>query len=166
MTAVHKSPAAAPASSEPPPHRPIPQAAVALARTFEGCKLSAYQDAGGVWTIGYGHTGIIACPGATIAQKDADDLLVHDLIVAGAAVERHVSPKVALTDNQFAALVDFVFNLGEGRFESSELLELLNRGDFAGAAGQFQRWCHQGGHILPGLQRRRNAELALFETPV
>jgi lysozyme len=69
---------------------------------------------------------------------------------------------VPLTQNQFDALVSFVFNLGVGNFRTSTLLKKLNAGDNDGAAQEFGRWIHAGGKALPGLVRRREAERALF----
>jgi lysozyme len=69
---------------------------------------------------------------------------------------------VPLTQNQFDALCDFVFNVGAGNFEESTLLRKLNDGDYGGAASEFDRWVHSGQTVLPGLVRRRAAEKALF----
>ena len=131
-----------------------------LTKRFEGLKLSAYRDSVGVLTIGYGHTGPDVFEGQTITEEEADALLVQDTQDAVAAVNRLVT--AALTQGQFDALVDFVFNLGAGRLEGSTLLELLNEGDYEGAAAQFERWSHAGGKVLAGLLRRRQAEADLF----
>ena len=133
---------------------------LALTEQCEGLRLTAYQDSVGVWTIGYGHTGADVHPGLTITQQQASALLLKDVASAVATVNRLV--KVALTQNQFDALVDFVFNAGAGNFASSTLLRVLNTGDYAAAAAQFPRWVHAGNQILPGLVARRNAEQALF----
>ncbi len=133
---------------------------LALTEQFEGLRLTAYQDSVGVWTIGYGHTGSDVHPGLTITQQQASDLLRKDVASAVATVNRLVS--VPLTQNQFDALVDFVFNAGAGNFADSTLLRDLNAGNYAGAAAQFPRWVHAGNQILPGLVTRRNAEQALF----
>jgi GH24 family phage-related lysozyme (muramidase) len=70
--------------------------------------------------------------------------------------------KVTLRQNQFDALVSFVFNLGAGNFAGSTLLKMVNASDFNNAAGQFIRWNRAGGKVLTGLTRRREAEAALF----
>jgi lysozyme len=132
-----------------------------LTEQFEGLRLDAYQDQVGVWTIGYGHTGPDVHPGLTITQEQANSLLMQDTQSAAAAVNRLVT--VALNQDEFDALVDFVFNLGEGALAGSTLLKLLNAGNFAGAAGEFPKWCHAGGQVVPGLVRRRAAEQQLFE---
>jgi GH24 family phage-related lysozyme (muramidase) len=72
--------------------------------------------------------------------------------------------KVSVTQNQFDALVDFVFNLGQGKFAGSTLLRGLNAGDFSGAAAEFVKWDHAGGQVVPGLLRRRLAEAQLFQS--
>lgn len=133
---------------------------LALTEQFEGLRLTAYQDSVGVWTIGYGHTGADVHPGLTITQEQASALLSKDVASAVADVNRLV--KVPLTQNQFDALVDFVFNVGGGNFATSTLLRDLNAGNYAAAAAQFPRWVHAGGEILPGLVARRKAEQTLF----
>jgi len=138
-------------------------AGLALTKQSEGCELNAYQDPVGIWTIGYGHTGPAVVQGFTITQEQADALLVSDVAGAVACVNKAV--QVQINQNQFDALVDFTFNLGCASLLSSTLLRLLNAGDFDGAAGQFARWVYAGKTILPGLERRRAAELQLFQTP-
>ncbi|HEY4439860.1 MAG TPA: lysozyme [Candidatus Elarobacter sp.] len=126
----------------------------------------AYPDpgtGGAPWTIGYGHTGSDVTPTTRITQQRAVELLQSDLRASESAVASAVT--VALTDNQFAALVDFVFNVGAGAFGGSTLLRKLNAGDYAGAADEFGKWVFGGGQALPGLVTRRNAERALFLTP-
>ncbi|NEP37557.1 lysozyme, partial [Moorena sp. SIO3B2] len=70
--------------------------------------------------------------------------------------------KVSLTDNQFSALVSFVFNIGPTAFRRSTLLRKLNHGDDQGAANEFLRWNKGGGRVLLGLSKRREAERKLF----
>jgi lysozyme len=134
---------------------------LALTQQFEGLRLTAYQDQVGKWTIGYGHTGPDVVPGLTITQDQANALLVQDVASAAASVNRLVT--VALTPNQFDALVDFVFNLGAGNLAASTLLRELNAGNTAAAAAQFLVWCHAGGVVSAGLLKRRQAEQALFQ---
>jgi lysozyme len=133
---------------------------LALTKQFEGCKLTAYQDSVGVWTIGYGHTGTFADPGKTITQAFADQLLLADIAKFEAGVLKLV--RAAINQNQFDALVDFSFNLGLGNLGSSTLLKKLNAGDIKGAAEEFLRWDKAGGKVLAGLTRRRKAERELF----
>jgi len=135
---------------------------LALTEQFEGLQLTAYQDPVGVWTIGYGHTGADVQPGLTITQEQASDLLLQDVAGAVAAVNRLVT--VPLTQNQFDALVDFTFNVGQGNLASSTLLRELNAGNTEGAAAQFLVWVYAKGVELPGLVTRRQAEAALFQT--
>ncbi|QEL55978.1 lysozyme [Chromobacterium paludis] len=135
-----------------------------LIKQFEGLKLTAYQDSVGVWTIGYGHTGTDVQPGQTISSDQAEQLLRQDLVRFEQGVGKLV--KTPINQNQFDALVSFSYNLGLGNLQSSTLLRLLNQGDYQGAAGQFPLWDKAGGKVLPGLQKRRQAEQALFLTPV
>jgi len=127
----------------------------------EGLRLKAYQDTGGVWTIGYGHTGKDVYPGLVITQKRALELLAKDVAEASAAVNRLVTwPK--LTQEMFDALVDFTFNAGVTAFKNSTLLRKLNAGDIEGAASELRRWDKNNGKVIPGLSKRRNQERALF----
>lgn len=135
---------------------------LALTKRFEGCMLTAYRDAGGVWTNGYGNThGVV--PGSTISQQQAETDLAANLQNSINDINRLVS--VTLTQGEFDALVDFDFNLGRGNLAGSTMLHLLNAGDHAGAAAEFQKWDHCGGQILAGLLRRRQAEQAEFAEP-
>ena len=99
-------------------------------KKFESCRLTAYQDAAGVWTIGYGHTGSVYA-GMQISQEKAD------LKRFEAAVNRYVTG--ALTQGRFDALVSFTFNVGEGALKKSTLLKKMNAGDMDGAAREFDR---------------------------
>ena len=137
---------------------------IALIKEFEGCKLTAYQDSVGVWTIGYGWTqhvdGKPIRAGMTIKQETAERLLKTGLVSYEGDVSRLV--KVGLTQEQFDALVSFTYNLGARSLSTSTLLRKLNAGDYAGAADEFLRWNKAGGKVLNGLTRRREAERALF----
>ena len=137
----------------------INEAGLALIKDFEGLRLNAYQDAVGVWTIGYGHTST-AYPGQSITTAQATALLRQDVANFEDAVTRAV--QVPITENQFAALVSFAYNVGSGALNSSTLLRKLNAGDTFGAADEFLRWNRAGGQVLAGLTRRREAERALF----
>lgn len=137
---------------------------IALLKEFEGCKLTAYQDSVGVWTIGYGWTqpvdGKPIRAGMTINQETAERLLKTGLVSYESDVSRLV--KVGLTQGQFDAMVSFTYNLGARSLSTSTLLRKLNAGDYAGAADEFLRWNKAGGKVLNGLTRRREAERALF----
>ena len=137
---------------------------IALIKQFEGCRLTAYQDSVGVWTIGYGWTqpvdGKPIRAWMTIKQETAERLLKTGLVSYESDVSRLV--KVGLTQGQFDALVSFTYNLGARSLSTSTLLRKLNAGDYAGAADEFLRWNKAGGKVLNGLTRRREAERALF----
>lgn len=137
------------------------QAGLDLIKSFEGCRLTAYKDQGGTWTIGVGHTGSDVFEGLTIDQEQADDLLQDDLARTEDGVNALVTCK-HLSDNQFAALVCFTYNVGIGNLRASLLLRCVNMGNLNDAAGQFERWDHVKGISNPGLLRRRQAERALF----
>ena len=135
-------------------------AGLAFTEECEGEKLAAYQDSVGVWTIGYGHTGPDVRPGLRITQADAAAHLQKDILGAAHCVNSLVN--VPLTQSQFDALVDFVFNLGAGTFSNSSMLKFLNNGDFEAAAGQFELFDHAGGKVVAGLLLRRQGERKLF----
>ncbi len=138
--------------------RPSPEC-FALIRASEGCRLQSYPDSGGVWTIGYGHTrGVVQ--GMTCTQAQAEGWMVMDADAAATAVLKLV--QVPLNQGQLDALTDFVFNLGSGALRHSELLTYINQGNMAAAAGEFGRWVHDAGVVLPGLVVRREAERKLF----
>lgn len=141
----------------------ISENGLALIRQFEGLRLSAYQDTVGVWTIGYGTTRGVG-PGMTISKSEAEALLEADVERFERELECLVT--VPLNQNQWDALVSFIYNLGAKNLASSTLLRLLNAGDYAGAAAQFTRWNRAGNRVLAGLTRRREAERALFLEPV
>ena len=137
---------------------------ISMIKQFEGCKLTAYQDSVGVWTIGYGWTqpvdGKPIRAGMTIKQETAERLLKTGLVSYESDVSRLV--KVGLTQGQFDALVSFTYNLGARSLSTSTLLRKFNAGDYAGAADEFLRWNKAGGKVLNGLTRRREAERDLF----
>ena len=138
-----------------------------LIKLFEGMKLEAYQDIAGIWTIGYGHTGPDVQPGMRISERDAEDILKRDLKPREDAVGRLV--RVGLNQNEFDALVSFVFNVGETAFKNSTARARLNGGDRLGAAQALTWWnkATVNGVLreVLGLTRRRAAESALFLQP-
>lgn len=138
------------------------QAGIQLIKKFEGFSHTPYICPAGYWTIGYGHRIPDSSTSNGISESDAEMLLRKDLNTAELAVRRLI--KVELTENQFSALVSFVFNLGSGRLQSSTLRMKLNRGDYEGAANEFLRWTKGGGRTLKGLVVRRQAERELFLT--
>lgn len=136
---------------------------VNLIKSFEGLKLKPYICPAGVLTVGYGHTKNVKA-GQTITEEKAEELLEQDLEEFEKAVLKHVTVK--LNENQFAALVSFVFNLGAGNFKKSTLLKRVNEGKHSEAAFEFSRWNRAGGKVLPGLSRRREMEARLYNEPI
>lgn len=127
----------------------------------EGIRLIAYQDSGGVWTIGVGHTKGVK-KGQEITYAQAMAFLVEDVKDAVAAVKRRV--KVPLTQGQFDALVDLVFNIGEEQFRTSTLLRVLNGGMYEAARMQFPRWKYDNGKVQGGLVVRREGNMKMFNS--
>ena len=139
----------------------ISEAGLSLIKSFEGCVLTAYLDAVGIWTVGYGHTGPSVHRGLTITQKLAEDILAQDVRRFELGVLNNV--KVNLNQNEFDALVSFSFNVGVNALKNSTLLRLLNDGaDRSIVAAEFLRWNKGEDKVLEGLTRRRQAEKALF----
>lgn len=133
-------------------------------KRWEGCELRAYRDVAGVLTIGYGHTSAAGeppvVPGMEISQEDATEILRRDLEKFEQAVERNV--KVPLNPNQFAALVSFTYNVGEGNLQRSTLLKKLNARDYDAVPGEMAKWIKAGGRRVQGLVNRRAAEAGLW----
>ena len=144
----------------------VPNLAIELARRFEGLRLEPYHDFAGFATIGYGSLlsrlkWVDLSKWPPITPEEAEALLADDIGSAARSVAR-LCP-VALTDGQFAALIDFAFNLGAGNLQASTLRRMVNRGEHNEAREQFGRWVYAGAVKLPGLVRRRAAEAALFK---
>lgn len=127
----------------------------------EALRLVAYQDQGGVWTNGYGHTGPDVYPGQVITRDQAIEWLKQDTETAVNAVNESV--RVTLSQHQFDALVDFVFNVGVHAFENSTMLKLLNEGNYNGADAEFLKWVYVKGTVNKGLFNRRTLETQEFE---
>jgi lysozyme len=144
----------------------VTRSAVDLIKVFEGFRATAARLDDGRWTIGYGHT-LTAREGAVISESDAEALLLYDLIQASHAVNEYVF--APLTQNQFDALVSFVFNIGTRAFRGSPTLRRLNEGRPLEAALAMELWRKadlEGERIVvDALVRRRAAEKALFLKP-
>lgn len=136
--------------------------AKALTRQSEGFSPTAYQDPGGVWTIGYGQTGSVAKQGSTCTREQAEQWLDQNYQTIVRQIRQVVT--VDLNDNQLGALCDFVYNLGIGNLKSSTLLAMLNMGDYDGACDQLSRWVYQNKVKLNGLVTRRQREQQLWQT--
>ena len=132
---------------------------LALIKKFEGLELKAYKCAAGVWTIGYGHTKDVQ-EGDEWSESHADHMLEVELEEFEGYINDNVT--VALSQNQFDALVSWVYNLGPANLKASTMLKVLNSGDYEGVPAQIQRWNKAGGKVLEGLIRRRKAEALLF----
>ena len=143
----------------------VPQAAVDLAKRFEGFhrvpksdpdRAHPYVCPAGFWTIGYGHLCDPKHPPITGAEGDA--YLAKDLVTALNATLRYCPVLATQPEGRLAAIVDFTFNLGAGRLQTSTLRRRINQLDWAGAASELRRWVYGGGKVLPGLVLRREAE--------
>lgn len=130
-------------------------------KEFEGCRLYAYRDSGGVLTIGYGHTrGVKA--GQAITKKQAEEFLKADLQTFANYVNKL---DVCQTQGQFDALVDFAFNLGIGSLQGSTLLKKIKAGAaVADIQAEFRRWVYCKGKKLAGLVKRREWEAQRYSS--
>ncbi|MDP3618732.1 MAG: lysozyme [Ramlibacter sp.] len=147
----------------------IPQAAIDLAKRFEGFHRVPKVDPGrahpyicpaGFWTIGYGRLCDSSHP--PIMEEEAKAYLAADLITALTATLRYCPVLASQPAGRLAAIVDFTFNLGAGRLQSSTLRRRINQGNWVSAAGELRRWVYGAGKVLPGLVVRRAAEITLL----
>jgi lysozyme len=139
--------------------RAISPEAILLIKEFESFRPIAYKDLGGVWTIGYGSTDNVK-DGDTITEEQATQRMLDKIEKEAQVIDSLV--KVKLNDNQFAALICFVYNVGLGNFSNSTLLKKLNKGWYEQVGPELLKWCHVNGEEVGGLKRRRAAEAALF----
>ncbi len=133
-----------------------------LIRRFEGLRLRPYLCPAGIPTIGYGHTGPeVRIDSPPITRALAEEWLEEDAASACRAALR-LSPVLAAHEDRLAAVADFIFNLGAGRYKASTLRRRVDARDWPGAAEQLSRWVWGGGKKLPGLVTRRAAEARLL----
>lgn len=136
----------------------------AFIQGLEDCRLLAYQDTNGGWTIGWGHKGADVAKGVRWTQQEANVAFARDLYPVEFTISNLV--RVPLTQYEFDALCSLVYNIGIGAFSTSTLLKVLNKDDRSGAAAQFPRWNKEtiGGKLVVshGLTQRRAAERAMF----
>lgn len=145
----------------------IANSTVDLIALFEGCKLKAYKLDGDVWTIGYGHTEDVY-EGMIISKKKAEEFLFGDLKERQNFLNKVI--KVPLSQNQFDALMSFLYNRGSGNFLKSRLYKLVNEEKFYDAGNAFldpENWKFSkfSTQIQQSLKRRREKEKEVFMTP-
>lgn len=140
--------------------------ALDLIKQFEGLRLKAYKDSVDIATIGYGSTRIDGRRvriGEKITKEKAEQLLLSDVLRISDTLNRL---NLNLNQNQFDALISFIYNVGIGNFKISTMYKLLKEGLYEDAAKEFLRWNKAGGKVLSGLTKRRLAEQKLFLTPI
>jgi len=147
----------------------VPEAAIELAKRFEGFhripknepnKAYPYICPAGYWTIGYGRLCSPQHP--PVSREQAETYLREDLRTALAATLRFCPVLAAEPEGRLAAIVDFTFNLGAGRLQTSTLRRRVNQRDWGAAANELGRWVYGGGKVLPGLVARRRDEAELL----
>ena len=148
----------------------VPQAAFDLAKRFEGFHRVPRADPGrahpyvcpaGYWTIGYGHLCDSKHP--PITEAEAESYLATDLMTALNATLRYCPVLATEPEGRLAAIVDFTFNLGAGRLQTSTLRRRVNQRDWSAAEQELRRWVYGGGRVLPGLVARRFAEVEILD---
>lgn len=147
----------------------VPALAVEVVKTFEGCQrvatrtpivtLEPYVCPAGYWTIGYGH--VCAASQRRISMEQAEAFLAQDLETSLGWAAR-LSPNVFANTGRVSAIVDFIYNLGPGRYQTSTLRRRVNSNDWRGAATEARKWVYGGGRKLPGLVQRREVEAQLL----
>lgn len=154
----------------------IDSAGVDFIKSVEGHKNNVYLDVAGLPTIGVGHlltqselaSGTVDIHGKDytyskgLSDTQVNELLIQDLLFTELAVNSAVS--VDLTQNQYNALVSFVFNVGVGAFRKSTLLDILNQEDYDGVPKQLKRFVYSAGKKIPGLVNRRAREIELWNS--
>ena len=148
----------------------IPEAAIDLAKRFEGFhrvpkhdphRAYPYLCPAGFWTIGFGHLCNPNHP--PISENEAEDYLTQDLQTALRATLRYCPVLATEPEGRLAAIVDFTFNLGAGRLQTSTLRRRINQRDWSSAAQELRRWVYGAGKVLPGLVSRRQAEVTMLD---
>jgi len=138
----------------------ISNTCIEFIKTFEELRLEAYDDGGGVWTIGWGHTKGVY-PGDECTEEEAVSMFEWDVAEVEDAINMYVD--VDLDQGEYDALVSLAFNIGVPAFHGSTLLRLLNNGaDRESVSKQFPRWNKDNGKVIKGLVRRREAERKMF----
>jgi lysozyme len=148
----------------------VPQVAIELAKRFEGFhrvpkfdperRAHPYICPAGYWTIGFGHLCNPKHP--PITEDDAESYLARDLVTALNATLHYCPVLATEPEGRLAAIVDFTFNLGAGRLQTSTLRRRINQRDWVAAEQELRRWVYGGGKVLPGLVVRREAELDML----
>ena len=142
--------------------------AAALCRQFEGFRAKPYLCPAGIPTIGYGSTYYadgrkVALTDRPISEPDARSLLLAELHHTYAPGVLRLCPGLVSNERRFNAIVDFTYNLGVGRLQTSTLRRKINAQDWDGAKEQLMLWTRGGGKVLPGLLKRRQAECLLMD---
>ena len=154
------------------------QNAISLIKKHEGLRLRAYQCTASMWTVGFGHVGDDYFPvtkETIITEEKANELLIHDLAEAEDTVKRQYSDWELLNENQYGAIVSFVFNTGSLKYYDKKkkaflertILKFLRKHDWVNVANSFLIYTKdKKGNVLKGLRNRRIEEKALFEKPI
>ena len=141
--------------------------AAGLCQVFEGFRTKPYLCPAGIATIGYGSTyyrnGVkVTLQDVAISEPEAMALLVHELQCTYTPGVLRLCPGLATDERRLNAIVDFCYNLGVGRLQTSTLRRKINECDWAAAEVELNKWVRGGGKILPGLVKRRQAEASLL----
>jgi lysozyme len=142
--------------------------AIELCKRFEGFRAKPYLCPAGVPTIGYGSTYYsggkkVSMTDAPISNEDAEKLLKHELNETYLPEVLRLCPVLKQHPNKLNAIVDFCYNLGAGNLQRSTLRRRINAQDWQGAEDELKKWVKAGGVVLPGLVKRREAEIVFMK---
>jgi len=142
--------------------------AIDLCKRFEGFRAKPYLCPAGVPTIGYGSTYYsggkkVSMDDAPISNEEAEKLLSHELNETYLPEVLRLCPVLKQHPNKLNAIVDFCYNLGAGNLQRSTLRRRINAQDWQGAEDELKKWVKAGGVVLPGLVKRREAEIVFMK---
>jgi lysozyme len=141
--------------------------AAELCKRFEGFRSKPYLCPAGIATIGYGSTYYadgrkVTLQDAWVSEQQAYDLLMHELKYTYLPGVLRLCPVLVNDERRCNAIVDFAYNAGVGRLQTSTLRRKINAQDWDGAKEELMKWTRGGGKVLPGLVKRRQAEVSFL----
>ena len=138
----------------------IPKNSIELAKMFEGWSSRVYICPAGYPTIGFGH--VCRKDHLPITKEQGEAYLRQDMVIALKGTIKYCPILFTVDEGKLGAIVDFVFNLGVGRLQTSTLRRKINQGNWAATVKELEKWVYGGGKKLLGLVLRRKAESVYF----
>jgi GH24 family phage-related lysozyme (muramidase) len=141
----------------------VSDALVKFIESYEGWVATPYNDSGGTPTIGFGHTFTPPWTGPNPLTREQGEAMLKSDLSSFINSVKNIFSDFTLKQNEFDALVSFVYNLGAGRLKGSKLeRDIRSHASSATLKADFEEYCHAHGKVLPGLVHRRDAEWAMF----